>query len=70
MTFNALKDRFSQRPSRLKQWLTWLTMRDFYALAGAVLIASGFAAFALYAFAVVAAGWLVVVLTVMTREPA
>ncbi len=70
MTFNAIKDRFSQRPSRIKQWLTWLTMRDFYALAGAVLIASGFAAFALYAFAVVAAGWLVVVLTVMMREPA
>ena len=70
MTFNALKDRFSQRPSRLKQWLTWLTMRDFYALAGAVLIASGFAAFALYAFAVVAAGWFMVVVTVMTREPA
>lgn len=70
MTFNAIKDRFSQRPSRIKQWLTWLTMRDFYALAGAVLIATGFAAFALYAFAVVAACWLVVVLTVLMREPA
>lgn len=70
MTFNAVKDRFSQRPSRIKQWLTWLTMRDFYALAGAVLVASGFAAFALYAFALVAAGWLVVVLAVIMREPA
>ena len=70
MTFNAVKDRFSQRPSAIKQWLTWLTMRDFYALAGAVLIAAGFAHFALYAFAVVAVGWLAVVLTVMMREPA
>lgn len=70
MTFNAVKDKFSQRPSMLKQWLTWLTMRDFYAFAGAVLIASGLAHFALYAFAVVTAGWLAVVLTVMIREPA
>ncbi len=70
MTFNALKDRLNRHPSRARQWLTWLTMRDFYALAGAVLIASGFAAFALYAFAVVAAGWLVVVLAMMMREPA
>lgn len=70
MTFNAVKDRLSQRPSLTRQWLTWLTMRDFYALAGAVLIAAGFAQIALYAFAVVAAGWLAVVLTVMMREPA
>lgn len=70
MTFNAVKDRLNQRPSRIKQWLTWLTMRDFYALAGAILIAAGFAAFAVYSFALVAAGWLVVVVAVMLREPA
>lgn len=70
MSFNALKDRLGRHPSRLRQWLTWLTMRDFYALAGAVLIATGFPAFALYAFAIVAAGWLVVVLWTMMREPA
>lgn len=68
MTFNAIKDRFGQRPSRIKQWLTWLTMRDFYALAGAVMIACGFAHFALYAFAVVAVGWFVVVVAVLAVD--
>lgn len=69
MTFNAVKERVNRNPSRIRQWLTWLTMRDFYALAGAVLIASGFAHFALFAFAVVAMGWLIVVVAVLGREP-
>lgn len=69
MTFNAVKDRLNRNPSRIRQWLTWLTMRDFYALAGAVLIASGLADFALFAFAVVAVGWLVVVVAVLPGEP-
>ena len=69
MTFNAVKDRVNRKPTRIGQWLTWLTMRDFYALAGAVLIAAGFAAFALFAFAVVALGWLVVVVAVLRPQP-
>lgn len=68
LTFNAVKDRFARRRSRLTQWLTWLTMRDFYALAGAVLIASDLAGAAMYALAAVAAGWLVVVTTVLSRQ--
>lgn len=69
MTFNAVKERVNRKPTMIGQWLTWLTMRDFYALAGAVLIAAGFAAFALFAFAVVALGWLVVVVGVLAAEP-
>lgn len=70
LTFNAVKVHFSQRRSRIMQWLTWLTMRDFFAFAGAVLIVAGLAHFALYAFAIVAAGWLLVVIAVMARQSA
>ncbi len=70
LTFNAVKVHFSQRRSRVMEWLTWLTMRDFFAFAGAVLILAGLASFALYAFAIVAAGWLVVVIAVMARHSA
>lgn len=70
LTFNAVKVHFSQRRSRVMEWLTWLTMRDFFAFAGAVLIVAGLAQFALYAFAIVAAGWLVVVIAVMARHSA
>ena len=68
MTFNAVKEQVNRNPSPIRQWLTWLTMRDFYALAGALLIALGFAHFALYAFAVVAMGWFVVVVVVLARD--
>ena len=61
-TFDALKHRFRARPTRLKQWLTWLAMRDFYALAACVLILAGAAVPLMFAFGVVAAGWLAVVL--------
>lgn len=70
MTFNAVKDHFAARPSRLMQWLTWLTMRDFFALAGAILVVAGFAVQTMYALLVVATGWLVVVLAVMMRQSA
>lgn len=70
LTFNAVKDHFAARRSRVMTWLTWLTMRDFYAAAGAVLIAAGLAGVAMVALAVVAAGWLVVVLAVMLRKSA
>lgn len=70
MHFNALKEHFAAKRSLLMQWLTWLTMRDFFALAGAVLVVAGFAPQAMYAFAIVAAGWLGVVLAVMMRQSA
>jgi len=70
MTFNAVKDHFAARPSIIMQWLTWLTMRDFFALAGAALIVAGFAVQTMYVLLVVAAGWLLVVLAVMMRQSA
>jgi CDP-L-myo-inositol myo-inositolphosphotransferase len=69
-TFDFVKHEFSKRPSRLKKCLTWLTMRDFYALAGCVLVATGHAGAGLMAFAVVAVGWLAVVVVVINRKRA
>lgn len=59
-TFDGLKHRFGARPSRLRQWLTWIAMRDFYALAAFVMILLGGASILLYAFAIIAAGWFAV----------
>lgn len=67
-SFNAVKDHFSGRRSRIMQWMTWLTMRDFFALAGAVLIMAGFGPHGLVAFAVVTTGWFLVVLAVLFRR--
>lgn len=64
-SFNGVKDRVCAGGSRLGQWLTWLTMRDFYAFAAVLFVVSGFAAAGLLAFAAVAAGWLAVVVSVM-----
>lgn len=68
-TFNGVKDRVCAGGSRLGQWLTWLTMRDFYAFAAVLFVVSGFTEAGLIAFAAAAAGWLAVVLFVM-RAPA
>ena len=43
-SFNGVKDHFSARRSKVMTVLTWITMRDFYALAGAVLVGLGMAA--------------------------
>ncbi len=67
-TFNEVKDRMQATGSRALQWLTWLTMRDFYALAAAVLIAVGVVHAAVEIFAVVVAGWLVVVCATTARS--
>jgi 1L-myo-inositol 1-phosphate cytidylyltransferase / CDP-L-myo-inositol myo-inositolphosphotransferase len=64
-TFNGVKDRVCAGGSRLGQWLTWLTMRDFYAFAAVVFVVSGFTEAGLLAFAAAAACWLAVVLFVM-----
>lgn len=69
LTFNAVKDKFNTQPSKLRRWLTWLTMRDFYAFAGALLIVAGLAGLGLVMFAAVAAGWLVVVIVTLLRQP-
>lgn len=70
ITFDAVKNQFQARPSRLKQILAWITMRDFMAAAGAIAIFSGIAAEALILFAVVTAGWLMVVLIVLFKTGA
>lgn len=68
-TFNGVKEHFEARQSPLMQWLTWLTMRDFYALAAVLFVVLGFTAAGLVAFGVVAAGWLLVVLWVQSGKP-
>jgi 1L-myo-inositol 1-phosphate cytidylyltransferase / CDP-L-myo-inositol myo-inositolphosphotransferase len=68
LTFNGVKEHFSAQRSRVMTWLTWLTMRDFFALVGAVLILAGFGPQALILFAVVTTGWLAVVMAVMFRQ--
>lgn len=69
-TFNGVKERVGAGKSRVMTWLTWLIMRDFFALAAAVLIIVGMALLAMFAFAVVTVGWLMVVLVVLFRQPA
>lgn len=66
-TFDAVKDHFGAKPSKLKQWLTWLTMRDFYAAAAAICVAAGLASHLLITFAIVTAGWFVVSMRVLAR---
>ncbi|WP_369024946.1 CDP-alcohol phosphatidyltransferase family protein [Qipengyuania sp. RANM35] len=60
LTFDALKTRFGQRPSAVRRWLTYITMRDFYAFAAFLAIVAGLATALLYVFLVVAIGWFVV----------
>lgn len=63
--FNSVKQLVAPQQSRMMQALTWLTMRDFYAFAAAVLIGLGLVGPAVWAFSVVVAGWLVVVLSTL-----
>lgn len=67
LMFDAVKHHFSARPSRWKQWLTWLTMRDFYAAAAAACVIAGFASQLMIVFAVVTTGWFVVSMRVLAR---
>lgn len=70
VTFNAVKDRLAARRSRMMTWLTWFTMRDFYALFAATIIVFGYAAAGAYIFAVIVTGWLIVVVTTLLRRQA
>jgi len=69
-TFDGVKDRMRARGTRFGQWLIWLTMRDFLALASVVLIVLGLAEPALVAFSIIMAGWLVVVIATGARQSA
>lgn len=68
LTFDAVKERVLEHPSPIRRILTWITMRDFFALVVALAIVAGFAHLILFAFAIFAAGWLAVVVTVMHRR--
>lgn len=68
-TFDGVKDHFRARKSVLMQWLTWLTMRDFYAAAATLMVVVGFAVEMLFVFVTVASGWFVVTLSVLLRNP-
>ncbi len=68
VNFNSLKERLAGRRSTLMKWLTRLTMRDFYALAAAALIALGLAVPGVIVFAVIVAGWLLVVIATVFRR--
>lgn len=70
LTFDTVKEHFRKEPSRLMVILTWLTMRDFYALAATLLIVADLVKPAVFAFAVIVTGWLVVVLSVVRRQAA
>ena len=59
--FNSVKQLTGGQNSPVMQVLTWLTMRDFYAFAALVLIGFGFVVTAVWAFAIIVAGWLCVV---------
>lgn len=74
-SFDVVKDHYRGRSdgtqsSRLFQGLTFLTSRDFFALAFALLIAFGLAAQILALFAVAAAGWLVAVILALVPKHA
>ena len=59
-TFDSLKHQFREKPSRFKQALIYITMRDFYAFAAFVAILAGGAVPLLYIFAAVACAWFAV----------
>lgn len=67
INFDVIKVHFRKRKSAVMEWLIWLTMRDFFAAAGALLILVGGARHALFAFVTVAAIWLAVVINVLFR---
>lgn len=78
-SFDLVKDHYRAKgagkgpggqPSRVMQWLTFLTSRDFFALVFAVLIAMGLAALVLGLFAIAAAGWLVAVILALVPKQA
>lgn len=66
-SFDVVKNHVRGRKSRVMQWLSYIAMRDFFAAAIAVLILLELAPYALIAFSVVTAGWLIVTLTVLMR---
>lgn len=65
--FDGAKRILGARESALTRWLRYITMRDFYCLFLAVMVALGFTAAALTIFAAAAGIWLVTVTTLLWR---
>ena len=70
LNFDGAKRMLDERPSPLRRWLRYLTMRDFYCLFLAVMIAAGLVWHALAIFAGAAALWLVTVIALLWRKRA
>ncbi|MEE4315411.1 MAG: CDP-alcohol phosphatidyltransferase family protein [Erythrobacter sp.] len=70
LNFDGAKALLGERESALKRWLRYLTMRDFYCLFLALMIAAGQVAAALAIFALAAAGWLATVIVLLWRARA
>jgi CDP-L-myo-inositol myo-inositolphosphotransferase len=68
--FDGAKQMLAGHESALTRWLRYLTMRDFYCLFLAVMIAAGQVTAALAIFALAAAGWLVTVIALLWRARA
>lgn len=65
--FDGAKRMLDERPSVLKRWLRYVTMRDFYCLFLALMIAGGLVWHALAIFTGAAALWLVTVIALLLR---
>lgn len=68
--FDGAKRMLGSRESALTRWLRYVTMRDFYCLFLAVMIALGQVAPALTIFTAAAAAWLVTILALLGRRRA
>lgn len=65
--FDGAKRLLGTQETPLTRWLRYLTMRDFYCLFLAVMIAAGLVTAALTIFVIAAAGWLVTVIALLWR---
>jgi 1L-myo-inositol 1-phosphate cytidylyltransferase / CDP-L-myo-inositol myo-inositolphosphotransferase len=65
--FDGAKQMLGTRETAVTRWLRYVTMRDFYCLFLAVMIAAGLTTAALTIFAIAAAGWLVTVIALLWR---
>lgn len=70
LNFDGAKWMLGARETPVKRWLRYLTMRDFYCLFLALMIAAGQVAAALAIFAAAAAGWLAAVIVLFWRAHA
>lgn len=70
LNFDGAKRMLGERENALKRWLRYLTMRDFYCLFLALMIAAGLVSAALAIFTLAAAGWLATVIALLWRARA